>query len=104
MSESPAARRFKLRTLDERAWLICEVGEDDRASRTVAHLTMTDDDNVEVVWSHSIPLPASYGSAGDAPGAYGDVVGRSHRFDQAHSHPAHATAQRRRVTWRPSRL
>ena len=66
MSESPAARRFKLRTLDERAWLICEVGEDDRASRTVAHLTMTDDDNVEVVWSHSIPLPASYGSAGDA--------------------------------------
>lgn len=66
MIESPSATRFKLRAVDEHAWLICEVSQDDHPGRTVAHLTLTDDDNVEVVWSHSIPLPASYASARDA--------------------------------------
>lgn len=66
MSEGPSATHFELRKVDERAWLICEVGEDDLAPRAAGHLTMTDDDNVEVVWSHRIPLPASYASAADA--------------------------------------
>ena len=59
-------QRFALHRVDEDTWVIRDAHIPDYAARPVAHITVTDDDQVEVIWSAPLPLPVTFATLADA--------------------------------------
>lgn len=58
--------RFVLHPIDDVTWEIRDARMPDFAARTVAHVAMGDNDEVEVIWSAPLPLPTTYATPNDA--------------------------------------
>lgn len=58
-------RRFALHRIAESRWVIRDAHMTDVA-RPVAHITLVEEDDFEVVWASPLPLPAVYASPEDA--------------------------------------
>ncbi|SFR92415.1 hypothetical protein SAMN04487846_0646 [Microbacterium sp. cf046] len=66
MTGTASAHRFAVHQIDAYRWEIRDSQRPAYASRTVAHLTVTDDDQVEVVWGAPLPLPVTFATVEDA--------------------------------------
>jgi hypothetical protein len=66
MTETRPVRRFALHRVDESRWVIRDAHLPDFAARPVAHITMFEDDDVEVVWAAPLPLPVVFATPQDA--------------------------------------
>lgn len=66
MSGTATSGRFGLHRIDELTWEIREVRLPTYAARPVAHVTVSEDDEVEVIWSAPLPLPTTFATPSDA--------------------------------------
>jgi hypothetical protein len=66
MSDTTITHRFALHRIDQVTWEIRDSRLPAYASLPVAHISVGDDDQVEVFWSAPLPLPVAYATLQDA--------------------------------------
>jgi hypothetical protein len=76
MSDTTVSRRFALHRVDERTWMIEHIDGAAHATDPVGHVTVTEDDQVEVRWDMPVPLPVLYATLEDALESLEDWAGR----------------------------
>ena len=74
MTDTASVHRFAVHRIDHRTWVIRDSQLPGSAARPVAHMTLTDDDQVEVSWGAPLPLPVSYATVQDAVDSLEDWV------------------------------
>ena len=76
MTDTAITHRFALHRIDEVTWEIRDSRLPVYAARPVAHITISDDDQVEVIWAAPLPLPVTYATLEDALGSLEDWAHR----------------------------
>lgn len=76
MTDATFIRRFTLQRIDERTWMIEHLDSAARETDPVGHITVTEDDQVEVRWDMPVPLPVLYATLEDALDSLEDWAGR----------------------------
>jgi hypothetical protein len=66
MKDTTPDRRFALHRIDDSRWVIRDARLPEFAARPIAHITMFEDDDVEVIWSSPLPLPVVFATPEDA--------------------------------------
>lgn len=66
MTDAASDNRFALQRIDDSRWVIRDAGMPAYAARPIAHITMFEDDDVEVVWTAPLPLPVVFATPQDA--------------------------------------
>ena len=66
MTDDTFTRRFGLQRVDATSWVIRDAHQPEYAARAVAHITVTEDDQVEVIWAAPLPLPVTFATIEDA--------------------------------------
>ena len=66
MMRPAVTARFALHRVDAVTWEIRDARLPTYAARTIAHIAIADNDEVEVIWSAPLPLPTTYATPSDA--------------------------------------
>ena len=64
MTDVASGTRFALERVDDRSWIIRDTRPG--RSRPVGRMLVSEDDDVEIVWAPSVPLPVVFATPEDA--------------------------------------
>jgi hypothetical protein len=66
MTDVAAGIRFALERVDDRTWVIRDTHSQIFSAQPIGRMLVSDDDDVEVVWASSVPLPVVFATPEDA--------------------------------------
>ncbi|MET0781765.1 MAG: hypothetical protein ABWY26_13345 [Microbacterium sp.] len=76
MTDYTFTERYALQRVDGTRWVIRDANLPGYAARAVAHITVTEDDQVEVIWAAPLPLPVTFATLEDALESLEDWIHR----------------------------
>jgi len=65
MTDTTSTRQYALQRVGRRRWLVKDVRHPQSAAPPLGRATLTEDDQVEVSWDASVPLPVLYATLED---------------------------------------
>jgi len=66
MTDTTLTQRFMLERVDPSTWVIRDMRATDAAAPPIAHLTLNENEQVEVTWGVPVPLPVTFANLHDA--------------------------------------
>jgi hypothetical protein len=66
MTDVATGTRFALERVDDRSWNIRDTRASTRTGQPIGRVRVSDDDDVEVIWAPTVPLPVVFATAEDA--------------------------------------